>query len=168
MRNPATRFGGMRMPPYIEATPPCSCSESPSVFGGMRMPPYIEARFPGWAGSSTRNSAACACRPTLKRGGRPGCGRCSWRFGGMRMPPYIEARPSRRPVRVVDTFGGMRMPPYIEAWSSCRRTSPSSNSAACACRPTLKRVGGTQLGPDARRFGGMRMPPYIEAVSVDA
>ena len=37
-------FGGMRMPPYIEAVIMAICLPSCHKFGGMRMPPYIEAR----------------------------------------------------------------------------------------------------------------------------
>ena len=110
----------------------------------MRMPPYIEAaRGDVWAPSSS-DSAACACRPTLKRLRRALIVEAEMIFGGMRMPPYIEASMRVSLGRRLAEFGGMRMPPYIEAM---------------VLMPCLVR---------ARRFGGMRMPPYIEAISFRA
>jgi len=81
----------------------------------------------------------------------------------------------------------MRMPPLIEAAVEAAAQRPDGDSAACACRPSLKQplLERVQLvvehsaacacrpslkrnieAPNRSRtleFGGMRMPPLIEA-----
>ena len=115
------------------------------------------------------DSAACACRPSLKRSPLAVNRRLTGpRFGGMRMPPLIEAptdsaacacRPSlklTRAARPSSRFGGMRMPPLIEVpEAACTRGD------SCACR------SAHVLAQTVLRFGGMRMPPLIESAKSD-
>ena len=86
------------------------------------MPPYIEALRYGLQSVPQSHSAACACRPTLKRPSKGSREPLRRLFGGMRMPPYIEAVVACIACPVDRRFGGMRMPPYIEAceaWGPC-------------------------------------------------